>query len=200
MVEESTQYKWVNDNKSFNEFSCLWRLKSGKAQSGVGKQYVAGHDHKGQLTLVLLNKLRWLVHFWFSANQITWFWILIQIHILYDKQCRSRSIGFFRSQLIWIYTVCKGRVYQGSAGQGLRKVNAVLSTQGSRIHNSKKRGISFSFFSMKTLCPEHEKGLYGICGQNSISQLVHLCRLIWGHYAVCGQHRSWSSDLGLVVN
>ena len=27
---------------------------------------------------------------------------------------------FFRSQLIWIYTVCKGRVYPGSAGQGLR--------------------------------------------------------------------------------
>ena len=26
-----------------------------------------------------------------------------------------------RSQLIWIYTVCKGRVYPGSAGQGLRK-------------------------------------------------------------------------------
>ena len=24
-----------------------------------------------------------------------------------------------RSQLIWIYTVCKGRVYLGSAGQGL---------------------------------------------------------------------------------
>ena len=24
-----------------------------------------------------------------------------------------------RSQLIWIYTVCKGRVYRGSAGQGL---------------------------------------------------------------------------------
>ena len=23
------------------------------------------------------------------------------------------------SQLIWIYTVCKGRAYQGSAGQGL---------------------------------------------------------------------------------
>ena len=25
----------------------------------------------------------------------------------------------FRSQLIWIYTVCKGRAYPGSAGQGL---------------------------------------------------------------------------------
>ena len=27
--------------------------------------------------------------------------------ILNDKQCRSRSVCFFRSQLIWIYTVCK---------------------------------------------------------------------------------------------
>ena len=42
------------------------------------------------------------------------------IHIPYGKQCKSKSVGFFRSQLIWIYTVCKGRVYPGSAGQGLK--------------------------------------------------------------------------------
>ena len=35
------------------------------------------------------------------------------------KQCRSRSVGFWRSQLILIFTVCKGRAYPGSAGQGL---------------------------------------------------------------------------------
>ena len=35
------------------------------------------------------------------------------------KWCSSRSISFFRSWLIWIYTVCKGGVYQGSAGPGL---------------------------------------------------------------------------------
>ena len=29
---------------------------------------------------------------------------------------------FFRSQLIWISTVCNGRVYPGSAGQGLIKM------------------------------------------------------------------------------
>ena len=40
-----------------------------------------------------------------------------------DKQCRSRSVDFFRSQLIWIYTVCKGRVYPGSVGQGLINTN-----------------------------------------------------------------------------
>ena len=34
------------------------------------------------------------------------------------KQCRSRSVGFFRFQLILIYTVCKGKVYLGSAGPG----------------------------------------------------------------------------------
>ena len=39
--------------------------------------------------------------------------------MLNEKQCRSRSVGFLRSQLIWIYTVCKDRVYLGSAGQGL---------------------------------------------------------------------------------
>ena len=35
------------------------------------------------------------------------------------KQCRFRSIGFFRSQLIRICTVCKGRTYPSSAGLGL---------------------------------------------------------------------------------
>ena len=71
------------------------------------------------LTLVLLNKLRCHAYFQFSANQITWSSFLIQIHILNGKQCRSRSVGFFRSQLIWIYTVCKGRAYPGSTGLGL---------------------------------------------------------------------------------
>ena len=41
---------------------------------------------------------------------------MIQIRILNGKQCRSRSVGLFRNQLSWIYTVCKDRVYPGSAG------------------------------------------------------------------------------------
>ena len=65
----------------------------------------------GLLTLAMLNKLRCHIHFQFSANQITWSRLLIQIQLLNDKQCWSRSVGFFRSQLIWIYTVCKGKVY-----------------------------------------------------------------------------------------
>ena len=36
-----------------------------------------------------------------------------------DKQYRSRSVGFFRSQLTWICTVCKDRAYLDSAGLGL---------------------------------------------------------------------------------
>ena len=34
-----------------------------------------------------------------------------KLALLNDKLCRFRSVGFFRSQLIWIYTVCKGGVY-----------------------------------------------------------------------------------------
>ena len=70
------------------------------------------------LILVLLNKLRRHTHFYFSANQITLSRLFLYSHILKGKQCRSRSVGF-RNQLIWSYTVCKGRVYPGSAGQGL---------------------------------------------------------------------------------
>ena len=69
-------------------------------------------------TLVMLNKLRCQAHFSFPTNQFTWSGLLVQIQILNGKQWRSRSVGFFRSQLIWIYTVCKDRVYPGSAGQG----------------------------------------------------------------------------------
>ena len=72
------------------------------------------------LTLVLLNKLRCHALSKFSTNQINWSRLLIWIHIVNGKQCRSRSVGFFRSQLIWIYTVCKGSIYPGSAGQGLK--------------------------------------------------------------------------------
>ena len=58
------------------------------------------------LTLAMLNKLRCHAHFSFSANQITWSRLLIQIHILSGKQCGSRSVGFFRNNLLpmeWIW-------------------------------------------------------------------------------------------------
>ena len=73
-------------------------------------------------TLAMLNRLRCHSHFEFSANQITSFRKLIQSHILNDKQYRFRSVGFFRSQLIWISTECtecKSRAYLCSAGPGL---------------------------------------------------------------------------------
>ena len=75
---------------------------------------------------------------------------LIQIHILKDKQCRSRSVGFFtvgfwRSQLIWSYTVCKGKVYPGSAGPGLRET----------VINSRETILS------KLSCSLLKRGLYG---------------------------------------
>ena len=75
------------------------------------------------LTLVMLNKLRCYAHFKSSANQITSSRLLSQSPILIDKQCRSRSIGFWRSQLIWIYTVCKSMVYLGSAGLRLNQLS-----------------------------------------------------------------------------
>ena len=46
--------------------------------------------------LPLLNKLRCHAHFQLSANLITWSRVLTQIHILNDKQDRSRKVGFFK--------------------------------------------------------------------------------------------------------
>ena len=66
---------------------------------------------------------------WRNKKNINLIWsrFLIQIQILNGKQCRSRTVGFFRSQLIWIYTVCKGRIYPGSAGQGLTTALNILN-------------------------------------------------------------------------
>ena len=43
---------------------------------------------------------------------------LIEFHIFNDKQCRSRSAGFFRSQLIWIYSLLR-KGMSCSAREGL---------------------------------------------------------------------------------
>ena len=68
--------------------------------------------------------------------------LILIVYILNCKQCSSRSVGFFRSQLIWIYTVCKGRVYQGSAAEGL--------TFTTLLGNSADDKLIFSYFSQKT--------------------------------------------------
>ena len=54
----------------------------------------------------LNNNLISHTHFWLSANQITSYNDFIQIHKLNDRQ--------WKSHLIWIYTVCKGRVVVNS--------------------------------------------------------------------------------------
>ena len=75
------------------------------------------------LTLVLLNKLS-LPHPFLTVNQSDNLMLfVIVIHELNEKQCRLWSDGFFRSHLIWIYTVFKGNAYPGNAypGQGLIK-------------------------------------------------------------------------------
>ena len=53
-----------------------------------------------------------------AHSQITWSRLLIPFHIFNAKQCRSRSVGFLRSQLSWIYTVCRARAYLGATGPG----------------------------------------------------------------------------------
>ena len=47
---------------------------------------------------------------------------------------------FARSHLIWIYIVCKGRVYLGSAGQGL-KFSAFFNLSPGNLENNITEGI-----------------------------------------------------------
>ena len=49
------------------------------------------YQSKFILTLVMLKRCH--SHFQFSANRITWSRLLIQIHILNGKQCRSRQLA-----------------------------------------------------------------------------------------------------------
>ena len=58
----------------------------------------------------MLNKLRCHAHSLFSANQIT---CCYDFTYLNGKQCRSRSVGFWRSQLIWIYTCLQRKGISG---------------------------------------------------------------------------------------
>ena len=43
------------------------------------------------------------------------------------------QFGFFRCQLIWIYTVCKGRAYPGSAGPGLNASVQIVANENIKI-------------------------------------------------------------------
>ena len=58
-------------------------------------------------------------------SQITWSRLLIQIQILNGKQCRSRSVGFFRSQLVWIYSLQR----QGISGFSRTRVDHTVPGQ-----------------------------------------------------------------------
>ena len=75
------------------------------------------------------------------------------------------------SQLIWIYTVCKGRVYLGSTGQGL-----TLSMLGKN-------------FSRQLLYPQRMKYVRAyICFL--VSSFIHLFIPSSFHY-ICGQRVSF---------
>ena len=60
------------------------------------------------LTLLMLYKLRCHAHFQFPAYQITWSGFSIEIHIFNDNNADPDQRPF-RSQLIWIYTICWNR-------------------------------------------------------------------------------------------
>ena len=119
VIRSNTVFREKTEAKIWPSFQKV----SYQTQTGLGNWFTwtfKSYFLRFFLTLILLNKLRWHAHFRFSANENTCSKLFIQIQILNNKQCRSRPVGFFRSQLIWICTACKGRVYPGSAGQGLK--------------------------------------------------------------------------------
>ena len=53
----------------------------------------------------------------------------------------------FRSQLIWICTVCKGRLYPGSTGQGLKLTDNVCCCDIFYSFSPKNRGEEHNVLS-----------------------------------------------------
>ena len=142
----------------------------------------------------MLNKLGCHAHFEFSANQITWSSLLIQIYILNDKQCRSRS------QLIWIYTVCKGRINPGSAGQGLIRSLIILlprlfwDSQPSNMHTQLRLKSACAFAVWLRVRCLHEEILYPkMCPVKILIRLVmrRLTCMFTGHTCPKGHFMMW---------
>ena len=113
---EIRKYQYFSDEKKSPPYLELWSIGSKDVCEYVywiGSSSICGHREWRHfllilasvlermivtLTLVMLNKLICPAHSEFSDNQITWSRLLIYIHILKGKQCRSRSVGFFRRQ------------------------------------------------------------------------------------------------------
>ena len=81
---------------------------------------MSGEKLQNILTLVLLNKLR--CHIFFNFSCLSDYLIqIVDINSHTKWQTVQMEISWLlRSQLIWIYTVCKDRAYPGSARQGLK--------------------------------------------------------------------------------
>ena len=78
-----------------------------------------------------------------------------------------------RSQLIWISTVCKGRVYLGSAGQGLSLTilsPAMLSTCDFKSHFCKQCGPISDCSSRNSLIRVNTVCLYAKIGLKSLQE------------------------------
>ena len=117
------------------------------------------------------------------------------MHILNDKQCRSRSVGFFRRQLIWIYTVCKGRIYPGSAGLGLTILDIFIAPDKVGVFFEWRDGgsllllfcfffikkvlIFFSYFSTKTYMLWYSLEVPQRDTSNEYSQHILLCLVFY---------------------
>ena len=71
--------------------------------------------------LLIFSQSDYLVQIVAKNSHTYWQTVQIQISWLLQKPTDLDLHCLQRSQLIWICTVCKGRVYPGSAGQGLRQ-------------------------------------------------------------------------------
>ena len=106
---------------------------------------------------------------WIVAINSHTLWQTVQIQISW----------LLRSQLIWIYTVCKGRVYPGSAGQGLNVI----------VYNKAIILVSVHF-SMQNI--ELSRGLGRASGQSYVSVCLY-CSFLY--MRLCGVGHVFSMTL-----
>ena len=129
------------------------------------------------LTLVMLNKLRGPVLIVSKSE-----YLIIVVHTNSNTEWQTLQIQI-RSQLIWIYTVCKGRVYLGPVWQGFnintsdenfQKYSSIMIlSKGKQIFNIKlytgsagqagrmtKHNIAMAYF----VCWRYDHGFLQVLG------------------------------------
>ena len=105
-------------------------------------------------------------------------------HVWWQTVCSSFNsadsdqLAFFKSQLIWMYTVCKGRACPGSAGPQLKcflKYDCTIDRHASiQVSYTMIWQLVWFMWSVYTCMPQHQNTYMDMCPKNNSDQPLHI--------------------------